>query len=112
MTHTVATTCIGASFLTGSPHRNFLSILRSGFLRLGSTRYDDCADAISDYFIPAIYHAPPVHVISPEPPHPRRPYDDNLNPRLIDMPEWKIEVHESAVTHRVPTDGWCPRELI
>jgi len=42
----------GASFLTGSPRRNILSILRSELLRLGITKYDDCADAISDYVIP------------------------------------------------------------
>lgn len=42
----------GASFLTVSPHRKFLSRLRSELLRLSSTKYDDCTNAISDYFTP------------------------------------------------------------
>jgi len=104
--------CKDMTYAHGCEKCNTFQILRSELLKLGATKYNDCADAISDHFIPEIYHAPSVELKSPEPPRPRRPYDLDLKPGFAEMPEWKIEMDENDVPKWVPTDAFYPREPI
>jgi hypothetical protein len=87
-------------------------ILRNELLKLGATRFDDCADTMADHFIPAVYHAPAAHNETNAPPRPLRPFDDDLKPGYAASGGSEMYLDDEDRPHWRSNDEWDPREPI